>query len=165
MNALGDFDLLTGQVEAIAESERIIIENIENFNSMVANSVLDEEDRVALLQDIGSIRQRYNLFPISVEISEQQRTVLEYNAAVEFPDEEISLRGTVIGISLPLLHEADLERFLADFLRTGRLIVSSECSIRELVLEERDQMSVVPHQIANCEFYWYTFQRERFEAS
>ena len=158
--AFGELDLLSGQVQAIAESERIIIENIESFNTMVANSVMDEEDRVAILSEIGTIRTRHKLFPISVQISEQQQIALEYDAAVEFPDEEISVRTTLISLSLPLLHEEDLTRFLADFLRTGRLIVTSRCNISALALLPEDELSMVPHQIADCDFYWFTFRRE-----
>ncbi|MCH8175172.1 MAG: hypothetical protein IIC59_08325 [Proteobacteria bacterium] len=158
--AFEGFDLLSGQVQAIAESERIIIENIESFNTMVANTVMDEEDRVAILSEIGTIRTRHKLFPISVQISEQQQTALEYNAAVEFPDEEISVRTTFISLSLPLLHEEDLTRFLADFLQTGRLIVTSRCNISDLALLPEDELSIVPHQIADCDFYWFTFRRE-----
>ena len=157
---LGEFDLLSGQVQAIAESERIIIENIESFNTMVANSVMDEEDRVAILNEIGIIRTRHKLFPISVRISEQQQTALEYSATVEFPDEKISVRTTLISLSLPLLHEEDLTRFLADFLQTGRLIVTSRCNISALALLPQDELSMVPHQIADCDFYWFTFRRE-----
>ena len=158
--ALGELDLLSEQVQVIAESERIIIENIENFNSMVANSVMDEEDRVAILNEIGSIRVRHRLFPISIQISEQQRTELEYDATIEFPDEEISVRTTFISLSLPLLHEEDLTRFLEDFLQTGRLIVTSRCNISALALSPEDVLSIVPHQLATCDFYWFTFRRE-----
>lgn len=163
VNTLGEFDLVTGQVEAIAASEQIIVENIERFNTMVANSVMDEEDRVGLLQEIGVIRTRHQLFPMEIEISEQQRSLLDYGEGVEFPDEEISLRASIVSINLPMLHEGDLTNFLNDFLSTGRLIITSSCDIREVVLEERDLLALVPHQLAQCEFYWLTFKREPFE--
>ncbi|MEQ9068330.1 MAG: hypothetical protein RLO18_16460, partial [Gimesia chilikensis] len=56
MAVQSDFDLLTQQVEEIEQAERIIVENIETYNGMRTNGILDEEDRVALLEDIAAIR-------------------------------------------------------------------------------------------------------------
>lgn len=161
-NVYSELNYVSSQVAAIEEAEQIFIDNIDRYNEMVANGVLDEEDRVMLLAEIGRIRDKYRLFPISVTVSEQESRVLEYPAAVESPEERISLRVSRIQISLSLLHEEDLTRFLGDFLAPNRMLINSRCEVQQLSVSEEDFLTVVPHQRANCEFYWYTLQREPF---
>ncbi|MEQ8956075.1 MAG: hypothetical protein RL120_18250, partial [Gammaproteobacteria bacterium] len=95
-------------------------------------------------------------------IREQDRILLEYPPDVAFPDDQVSLRASQVEISLPLLHEGDLMRFLNDFLGTGRLLVTDECSIAEALREVSDELEVVAHQVATCNFYWYTLRLEPF---
>lgn len=161
-DAVSKLDLISGQVREIESSERIIVSNIDRYNSMAASSILNEENRVDLLEEIRTIREDHQLFPISVEIREQDRILLTYAADVESPDEQISLRISNIQIQLPLLHEEDLTRFLADFLGSGRLMLSNRCSIDALAVAEADLLELVQHQLATCNFYWYTLRREPF---
>lgn len=150
--ASADLDLISGQVREIEIAEEIIVNNIDRFNSMVQASILDEEDRVGLLEEIRTIRDRHQLFPITVEIREQERLLLNYGEDVELPEEQVSLRSSVIQITLPLLHEVDLMRFLEDFTGGGRLIVTNECSIRETVSAMESNLDPVQHQLADCIF-------------
>ncbi|MCH7816851.1 MAG: hypothetical protein IIC60_09820 [Proteobacteria bacterium] len=161
-DAFSAFDLLSGQVREIESAERIIVNNIDRFNSMAATSLMDEENRVDLLEEIRAIREEHQLFPIGVEIQEQNRILLSYTSDIEFPDEQISLRSSQIQIRLPLLHEEDLARFLADFLGGDRLIVSNRCTINETVIAEDNFLEIREHQLAICDFYWYTLRREPF---
>lgn len=155
-------EVLQIQLQEIEESERIIIENIDYFNRIVADSVMDEENRVILLEDISRLRERHHLFPIDIEIAEQARQLLSYGDSVEFPDEQITLRSSQIVINMPLLHEEDLSRFFADFLNTGRLLVANRCTLTNSLLDESDMREVVEHQRATCEFHWFTLRREPF---
>ena len=164
-DALSSLDAITGQVEEVAISERVIVENIDRFNTMSTNSILDEEDRIAILEEIRAIRERHQLFPIGVEIAQQVRILLPYSAEIEFPEEQISLRSSRVQISLPLLHEEDLTRFLGDFLNTSRLMVTSNCTLSDSLAAETDIYELVEHQYATCEFYWYTLRREPYTGS
>lgn len=155
-----NFDVILQEVTQIEDSERIIVENIDRFNSLAANGLLDEEDRVALLEDVRRIRDRYRLFPIDVEIREQTSHMLEYDEGIEFPEEFISIQSSIVMVRLPLLHEEDLSRFLDAFLNTGRLLVSTSCTLTASSVDPADALEVIVHQIANCEFIWYTFKRE-----
>ena len=155
-----NFDVITQEVTQIEESERIIVENIDRYNALVSNGLLSEEDRVSLLEDIRRIRNRFRLFPIDVEVREQSSRVLEYAEGIENPDEQISVRASVVMLRLPLLHEEDLTRFLGAFLNAGRLMVTTSCAITASSVDVSDTFEIVEHQIANCEFIWYTFRRE-----
>jgi len=155
-----NFDILLQEVTQIEESEQIIVENIDRFNSLAANGLLDEEDRVSLLEDIQRIRDNFRLFPIDVEIREQTSRTLDYEEGVEFPEEFISVRSSTIAVRLPLLHEEDLTRFLNAFLGAGRLMVTTSCTITDSAISPEDELEIVAHQIASCSFIWYTFRRE-----
>ena len=160
--AMSSVDLISAQVREIESSELIIIENIDRFNNMVANSILDEENRVELLEELRTIREKHQLYPISVDIREQERLLLTYASDVESPEEQISLRSSRIQIQLSLLHEEDLMLFLADFLGSGRLMFNSSCSINGLNVAEDALLEFVAHQLATCDFYWYTLRREPY---
>lgn len=161
-NATTNLDLLSGQVAEIERSEQMVVNNIGIYNRMVENGAMGEEDRVRLLEEITRIRQRNLLFPMNVTIGEQDRRLLPYADTVEFPDEQITLRSSQVQIRYSLLHEEDLTRFLDEFLALGNLMVPSRCTITQALEDPADAMKVVQHQIADCEFYWYTFQREPY---
>lgn len=155
-----NFDVILQEVTQIEESERIIVDNIDRFNSLAANDLLEEEDRVSLLEDVRRIRDRFRLFPIDVEIREQTSRMLDYGEGIEFPEEFISIRSSVVMVRLPLLHEEDLTRFLNSFLNVGRLMVATSCTINAASVDPLEALEVIVHQVANCEFIWYTFRRE-----
>lgn len=155
-----NFDVITQEVTQIEESERIIVENIDRYNDLVSNRLMEEEDRVSLLEDIRRIRNRFRLFPIDVQVHEQNSRMLEYEEGVEFPEEEISVRSSLVMIRLPLLHEEDLTRFLGAFLNAGRLMVTTSCSVSASAVDTSGSFELAERQIANCEFIWYTFRRE-----
>lgn len=161
-NATTNLDLISVQVQDIEQEEQAVVNSIGIYNSMVANGVMGEEDRVGLLEEITRIRERYLLFPINVSIGEQDRLLLEYPENVDFPDDQITLRSSPVQVRFSLLHEEDLTRFLRDFLDSGRLMVPSNCTVSSALEDPDDAMQVVQHQIAACEFYWYTYQLEPF---
>ncbi|MFT4815748.1 MAG: hypothetical protein ACI80L_001875 [Pseudohongiellaceae bacterium] len=155
-----NFEVILQEVTQIEESEQIIVQNIDRFNSLAANRLLDEEDRVSLLEDVRRIRDNFRLFPIDVEIREQTSHMLDYEEGVEFPEEFISIRSSTVMVRLPLLHEEDLTRFLNAFLNAGRLMVTTSCTIINSSVNPAEALELVVHQVANCDFIWYTFRRE-----
>ncbi|MBL4582171.1 MAG: hypothetical protein JKY29_10160 [Gammaproteobacteria bacterium] len=155
-----NFNVIFQEVTQIEESEQIIVENIDRFNLLAENRLLGEEDRVSLLEDVRRIRDNFRLFPIDVEIREQTSHMLDYEEGVEFPEEFISVRSSTVLVRLPMLHEEDLSRFLNAFLNAGRLMVTTSCSIASSSVDPADALELVVHQVASCNFIWYTFRRE-----
>ena len=160
INSRSNFDVILQEVAQIEESEQIIVDNIDLFNSLVEKRLLDAEDRISLLEDIRRIRENFGLFPIDVGIKEQTSHVLDYEEGVEFPEEFISIRSSLVTVGLPLLHEEDLSRFLDAFLNAERLMVTTSCTITVTSLDPAMALQLVPHQMARCGFIWYTFARE-----
>ena len=160
INSRSNFDVILQEVAQIEESEQIIVDNIDLFNSLVEKHLLDAEDRISLLEDIRRIRENFGLFPIDVGIREQTSHMLDYEGGVEFPEEFISIRSSLVTVGLPLLHEEDLSRFLDAFLNVERLMVTTSCTITVTSLDPVMALELVPHQMARCGFIWYTFARE-----
>jgi hypothetical protein len=160
INSRSNFDAILQEVAQIEESEQIIVDNIDRFNSLVEKHLLDAEDRISLLEDIRRIRENFGLFPIDVGIREQTSLMLDYEGGVEFPEESISIRSSLVTVGLPLLHEEDLSRFLDAFLNAERLMVTTSCTITVTSLDPVMALELVPHQMARCGFIWYTFARE-----
>ncbi len=119
---------------------------------------------MSLLEDIRRIRNRFHLFPIDVEVREESSRILDYPEGVEFAEEQISVHSSVVLLRIPLLHEEDLTRFLSVFLSAGRLMVTTSCAITTSSVDVSEVLEVVEHQVANCEFIWYTFRRELHSA-
>lgn len=162
ISALSNYDWLSDEVATIEKSLEIIETHGQNYRQLVASSILGEENRVALLEDIRIIRERHKLFPLDVEIKEQQRVVIPYPENLQEVDEQLSLRGSLVQVKIPMLHEYDLTRFLNDFLNLDRLMFTNNCTVTEAILNEEDLLDLIEHQVAICDFYWLTLQREPF---
>lgn len=161
-NALNRLDLLNAQIREIEEAERIIVENIGVYNNMVRLGIMGEEDRVALLDDLAAIRDRYDLFPIAVDIEEQNNQAIPYTVEVDFPEEQIALRSSRMSLQVPLLHEGDLTRLLAALMTGDRLLVADHCAVNYALESEDAYLTLTRHLLASCDFYWYTLQREPY---
>ena len=156
-----NYDSINNELQQIESERTTILQYIDAFNIMARRGILEEENRVGLLEDIRLLRNRHRLFPIEVQIREQDRIVLQYPLEVENVEEVISLRASMVQIRMPLLHEADLTRFLQDLLLTGRLLVVDECIIEELPVESDEFFEYTEHAIGSCDIYWYTLRREQ----
>ena len=157
-----NYDNIRLELEQIEQAEATIRQYIDDYSVMAANGVLDEENRVALLEDFSRIRTRHRLFPLDVEIREQQRIQLEFPPEVDTStlDESMSLRFSLVQLRAPLLHEGDFINLMGELLRTGRLVVVDRCSLRETLTESAAFFEVVEHLVADCDLYWYTLRRE-----
>lgn len=156
-----NFENINNELQQIEEERSTILQYIDAFNTMARRGILDEEDRVGLLEDIRVLRNRYRLFPIEVQIHEQERTLLQYPEEVQDVEEIISLRATRIDLHIPLLHEADLTRFLQGMTQSGRLLVIDSCDIEQLLTEDDEFYELTEHLTANCSIYWYSLRREQ----
>lgn len=149
-------------IRRIEEEEATIVANIGRFQAMSDDGVLEPENRVAILERLRMLREQHNLFSIAIDISEQERNVLPLPENLMDIEEQISLRGTRIGVNLSLLHEEDLTRFYTGFMDTGRLMFPLECRLLLTLIDESSFLNVAEHQSASCDFMWYTLRREPY---
>lgn len=155
--AQSDFDNARSRVELIEEEEATIIEYIGRYQMLNADGVVQEEDRLQMLERVADIRAENNLFPVSLNISEQTSLRLNYPQGLREPGEPIALRSSIIGLDLPLLHEVDLLRLLDGILDSPGLFQTRSCSISQTNTDLTTFLILSQHFEANCEILWYTF--------
>jgi len=155
--AQSDFDNARTRVDQIEEEEATIIEYIGRYQTLDSSGAIRDEDRLLMFERVAEIRSANNLFPVSLNISEQSSLRLNYPAGIREPGGPIALRSSVIGLSLPLLHEADLTRLLDGILNSPGLYQTSSCTLDQQNSEITSFIVLSQHFQANCEIFWYTF--------
>lgn len=155
--AQSDFNNARSRVDLIEEEEATIIEYIERYQELDAQGVVDDEDRLLMFEKIAEIRSANNLFPVSLNISEQLSQNLQYPADIRDPGDPIALRSSIIGLTLPLLHEGDLIRLVSGILNTQGLYQTKSCNIAKQNPDLTNFIVLSQHLTADCEILWYTF--------
>lgn len=144
-------------VELINEEEATIIEYIGRYQQLSDEGIVEPENRLDFLENMAEIRSQFNLFPIALNIEQQGGVRLQYDPSESEPGGPIDLNTSNVSISLSLLHEEDLSRFLEALLNSDGLYQAQECQI---TLQNRSNTSflfLAQHLTANCELMWYTF--------
>ncbi|ALO45371.1 hypothetical protein [Pseudohongiella spirulinae] len=142
-------------IEQISQEEATIVQYIDRFLYAQETGFLDEEDRLGFLENMASIREQLQLFPITVELGTQFSIPLSYLPEDPLPGSPLTLRGSTISLQTGLLHEFELSR-LMDGLRESRGILQPiECSLLEQ--SPGDRFSQVTENIRfDCSFNWYS---------
>ena len=158
--AQGELYSARSSVELIEEEEATIIEYIDRYQDLSAEGIVEAEDRLLFLEKIADIRAEFNLFPISLNIEEQLGIRLQYDPAETEPGGPIDLKTSTVSLSVPLLHEEDLTRFLDALLNSDGLYQARECEIGALNSTTPSFVFLAQHFSASCELLWYTFDLE-----
>lgn len=155
--AQGELYSARSSVELIEEEEATIIEYIDRYQDLSLEGIVEPEDRLLFLEKVADIRAEYDLFPISLNIEEQLGIRLQYDPAETEPGGPIDLKASTVSLSLPLLHEDDLGRFLDALLNSDGLYQARECEIGAQNSATQSFVFLSQHFAASCELLWYTF--------
>jgi hypothetical protein len=155
--AQSEFNNARSRVELIEEEEATIIEYIGRYQVLNNEGVVQDEDRLQMFERVAQLRAENNLFPVSLNISEQNSMMLSYPPDIREPGGPIALRSSRIGLDLPLLHEEDLTRLLTGILDSPGLFQTSDCEVNLQSANTRNFIILSQHFTASCEILWYTF--------
>lgn len=155
--AQSNYDQAQQSVNLIEEEEATILEYIDRFQEIMAKGIINEEDRLQLIEEVANLRSEHALFPINVNIQVQTGVRLLYDPAETDPGEPIDLKTSVVELSFPLLHEEDLVRILEGIVSSGGLFQIKECEIRMNDETNINFLVLSQHLGANCALNWYTF--------
>lgn len=155
--AQGELYSARSSVELIEEEEATIIEYIDRYQDLSAEGIVEPEDRLQFLEKVADIRAEYDLFPIALNIEQQVGIRLQYDPAETEPGGPIDLKISTVSLSVPLLHEDDLARFLGALLNSDGLYQARECEIGALNSATQSFVFLAQHFSASCELLWYTF--------
>lgn len=144
-------------IDQIEEEEATIIEYIGRYQDLTDAGIVNNEDRLQLLEMFAQIRENNDLFPISVNIGEQSSLRLLYDQFEPDPGGPIDLNVTSLELSLPLLHENDLTHLLDELLSSPGLYLPEECSVGLRNPNATNFIVLGQHLEANCDLLWFTF--------
>lgn len=120
------------------------------FDRLAAKGIVGEEQRLEWIEQIRHIRSERRLFDIHWEL--QARRLLEAELA---PGDGggYDLHASRLKLELPLLHEEDLLRFLADLRnKLQAYVLPRQCSIEPAAIDTvPDTGAVQPRLQARCE--------------
>lgn len=148
-------------IEQIKDEEKIIRSYSDRYRHLLASGVIGDEDRLELVEALGRIRGRHNLYPIQFDIGQQVVLPLQ-ESEPENGEPSLSLRASRIEIVLSLLHEEDLSRLLDELRSLGRgMFVVEECSISRTGGETASELLKLSENLsASCKILWLTLKTE-----
>ena len=152
---------LETSVRQIEDETKTIHSFIDRFQKLATDGVISVEDRLELVETIGRIRARHNLYPVQLDIGQQVQVPLVQEGG-EDTGKSLSLRVSRIQITIPLLHEEDLFHLL-DGLRDMKrgIFVIETCSIKQNS-SDRGSDNPVLHEnlVAFCKILWLTMKQK-----
>lgn len=136
------------RVDKIAEEEREIKENMAWYARMASRGMVEQENRLDLIEAIGKIKTSRKLFEIKYNIEAQKP--LGYPGVK--PAGELDLVVSRMRLEMQLLHEEDLLKFLADLEAAALSHVSvRRCSLDRIDRGPAQSQAVVPRLNSICE--------------
>ncbi|MCP5303661.1 MAG: hypothetical protein R3F26_00690 [Gammaproteobacteria bacterium] len=156
VSARNSYQQINEAIQRLTEEESDVVRYSGRYRTMVDKGVFDGEDRLAVMEVIGRARVDNNLFPISVEMAEQQTYPLDYPPEELFPGDPVALHLTDISLRIPLLHEGDLLRVISPLIEGPGLLVPMDCKI---ILDEGVErlLTVRENMRAECQIKMITF--------
>lgn len=150
------FEQVQTSIQQIAEEEATIVEYIDRYRQMVDDALFEEEDRLALLESVQSIRRALRLFTVDIELDQMVGHTLSYPPEEIAPGEPVQLQMSPMRINFALLHEEDLAGLVTELMASRGYYIPVTCQIRSTVgplgfVEVADNLS------AECEFLWLSF--------
>ncbi len=145
------------RVDAVAEEEREIKENMLWYARMASRGMVDPESRLDLIDSIGKIKTTRKLFEIRYNLESQRP--LGYPGITpavakpgSTPQGTIELVGSRMKLDMQLLHEEDLLKFLSDLDAAALSHVSvRHCTLNVIERGPAQALSAVPRLNSSCE--------------
>ena len=136
------------KVAQISEEEREIRENMAWYARMASRGMVDQENRLDLIDSIAKIKTNRKLFDIKYNIESQKG--LNYPGIK--PAGDLDLAGSRMRLEMQLLHEEDLLNFLEDLNNTALSYVSvRHCTLNKISRGPAQTLAVVPQLDSACD--------------
>lgn len=142
-------------IQQIASEEATFVEYIDRYRTMVEDEVFADEDRLGLLESVQSIRLDGRLYPVTVEVDSQDRSMLAYPPEELLPGQPVEIRFSTVSLEFNSLHEEDFTRVISEFLTGRGLFVPISCLLDSMA-DDNDYVRVEPNLNVSCELIWFT---------
>jgi len=143
----------TERLARIAEEEREVREKLDVYQRLKHLRILGEEDRLEWADTIARIRRERELLDLRYMVDRQKLL-----ASVAGKPASVDFYSSTMKVSLALLHEEDLLRFLADLRASGNAYYSvRRCDVARTGQTPRGA-TMAPRLSAQCEIDLITIQ-------
>lgn len=143
------------------DEEREIREKLVDYQKLRSRGLIGAEHRADWVERIAQIKAARKLYDLKYTIEPQRQ--VDY-AGVAGPG-EVEFLASQMKISLALLHEEDLFRFIDDLRAAlSSLVVVRACSVTRLERAANDR-SVGPHLAADCTIDLVTIRDPKAKAT
>lgn len=134
--------------------EQGLREQIARYRSLEAQGVIGNEKRLEWVELLAKLQEENKLFPLDYEFMPQTRVL---GAQLPLPSGGHDVFSTSMRLTLPMLHEQDLFRLLAEIQgRAPAMVRARECLIR--LPATREERGLSPQLEAVCQLDWLTFK-------
>ncbi len=155
-----EFQQITGQIDQLLQEEQTLDRYMSRYENLVNDGVVEDEDRLGLLDRVAQLRAHNHLYPIAVQMEEQIEVLLDYPPERADADHPVALRSSRIQLRLPLLHEEDLTRLIAGLMDSPGLYQTEQCTITQSASAAVSYRALGENLTADCAVLWYTFNLE-----
>ena len=136
------------RLDQVSEEEREIKENMLWYARMASRGMVEQENRLDLIDSIAKIKTARKLFEIRYNIESQRP--LGYPGLT--PAGAMDLVGSRMKLDMQLLHEEDLLRFLSDLGAAALSHVSvRRCTLDRIERGPAQALAAVPRLNISCE--------------
>lgn len=160
--ALANRTQMETSVRRIENEEKTVRSYIDRYRKLAEDGVINDEDRLGLVETVGSLRARHKLYPMQLDILQQAILPLARDGGREPSGNAISLRVSRVLINIPLLHEEDLSRVLDELHNMQRgIFVAEKCSIKRTAGDSgSDRPELHENLTAVCKILWLTLKKD-----
>lgn len=152
---------MEASVRRIQAEEQTVRSFIDRYRELATDGVINDEDRLGLVETVGRLRARHKLYPVQLDIEQQAIFPLAGVGGLENPGDAISLRASRIQVSVPLLHEEDLSRLFDELhdMKSG-IFVAEMCSVKRTGRDTgSDRPELHENLTAFCKILWLTLKK------
>lgn len=136
------------QVDQVAEEEREIKENMLWYARMASRGMVDQENRLDLIDSIAKIKADRKLYEIRYNLDAQR--LLSYPGLT--PAGEVDLVASRMRLEMQLLTEEDLLKFLADINAAALShVLLRHCTLDRIERGPAQALAAVPRIGSICE--------------
>ena len=148
-----------GRVEAARRERDSLQESADVFRTLVERGLLQNEQRLDLVEMMNNLRARYQLFSLDYEIAPQRALALPGGRVYA----SVDVLASRVRIKLRALHEGDVLDFVDGLTHSGQgFYVVDRCKMRRA--EEARVDILAPHVEAECTLEWITLKEKRANA-
>ncbi|MDP2282806.1 MAG: hypothetical protein Q8L06_01610 [Pseudohongiella sp.] len=154
-SAQASYQQVSSSIEQIEQEESTVVRYIDRYQQMVARGVIGDGNRLQLIEQLSSLRQRSRLYPINIQIRESNEVAVSYPPEDPLPGDPVFVRAAPVSLAMALLHEGDLLQVLDALLVFPGLLQPKRCLIKPFSSASASFNSVTENLEASCEILWY----------